>query len=355
MAYSRTVYKVGFDSSNLKELMRESGLSHVQISDVTGIPLSTLNFVLNGRVLPNASFLLTMSDYFGVSLDALCGREPLGEEFGKDFMSLRRGDYEGTFLHRQRVGTKEKFGEAPYPYNLLDDIVGGSGWNTNKTEDGFFSDLVTPDQEAALRYVLSLLKERERDIVRLYYEEGKTLEEVGKVYGLTRERVRQILARAVRLLRHPSRFNLIRYGLDGYERISANKLRLKALQEESAALDEMQVELAKRRVYLESELSATDYIVPQKKITSLSCLPIEEMDLSVRSFNCLRRAGCSTAQDVADLAGKGATEMLRVRNLGRRSMEEIFDKLQALSGLDYRVIALQADAEREEEALRARA
>lgn len=51
---------------------------------------------------------------------------------------------------------------------------------------------------------------------------------------------------------------------------------------------------------------------------------IEEFDLSVRSFNCLKRAGINT---VADLVNKTEAEMIKVRNLGRKSLEEVIVKL----------------------------
>ncbi|MDR0983703.1 MAG: DNA-directed RNA polymerase subunit alpha [Ruminococcus sp.] len=56
-------------------------------------------------------------------------------------------------------------------------------------------------------------------------------------------------------------------------------------------------------------------------------LTIEELDLSVRSFNCLKRAGINV---VADLVVKGEDEMMRVRNLGRKSFEEVVEKLNSL-------------------------
>ena len=58
-------------------------------------------------------------------------------------------------------------------------------------------------------------------------------------------------------------------------------------------------------------------------------LTIEELDLSVRSFNCLKRANINT---VADLISKTEDEMMKVRNLGRKSLEEVINKL-AMMGL----------------------
>ena len=56
-------------------------------------------------------------------------------------------------------------------------------------------------------------------------------------------------------------------------------------------------------------------------------MTIEELDLSVRSFNCLKRAGINT---VEDLVSKSEDEMMKVRNLGRKSLEEVMAKLDSL-------------------------
>ena len=58
-------------------------------------------------------------------------------------------------------------------------------------------------------------------------------------------------------------------------------------------------------------------------------MTIEELDLSVRSFNCLKRANINT---VEDLISKTQEEMIKVRNLGRKSLEEVEHKL-AMMGL----------------------
>ena len=65
-------------------------------------------------------------------------------------------------------------------------------------------------------------------------------------------------------------------------------------------------------------------------------MTIEELDLSVRSFNCLKRAGINT---VEDLTNKTEEDMMKVRNLGRKSLDEVVLKLKSL-GYD-----LQADEE----------
>lgn len=61
-------------------------------------------------------------------------------------------------------------------------------------------------------------------------------------------------------------------------------------------------------------------------------MTIEELDLSVRSYNCLKRAGINTVQE---LANKTEEDMMKVRNLGRKSLEEVKHKLEEL-GLGLR-------------------
>lgn len=55
-------------------------------------------------------------------------------------------------------------------------------------------------------------------------------------------------------------------------------------------------------------------------------MAIEDMDLSVRSYNCLKRANIHT---VEDLTRKTEEEMLKVRNLGRKSLDEVILKLES--------------------------
>lgn len=57
-------------------------------------------------------------------------------------------------------------------------------------------------------------------------------------------------------------------------------------------------------------------------------MTVEELDLSVRSFNCLKRAGINT---VGELTNKTEEDMMKVRNLGKKSLEEVVSKLQEMN------------------------
>ena len=61
-------------------------------------------------------------------------------------------------------------------------------------------------------------------------------------------------------------------------------------------------------------------------------MTIEELDLSVRSYNCLKRAGINT---VEELTYKSEDDMMKVRNLGKKSLDEVAKKLEEL-GLSLR-------------------
>ena len=82
-------------------------------------------------------------------------------------------------------------------------------------------------------------------------------------------------------------------------------------------------------VELSDEVGSTE-IMEKKEDTGKDKvleMTIEELDLSVRAFNCLKRAGVNS---VGDLINKSPEEMMKVRNLGKKSLEEVIGKLEAL-------------------------
>ena len=76
-------------------------------------------------------------------------------------------------------------------------------------------------------------------------------------------------------------------------------------------------------VWTDGTTSAQEALSKEKALE----MTIEELDLSVRSFNCLKRAGINT---VGDLVNKSEDDMMKVRNLGRKSLEEVMAKLDSL-------------------------
>lgn len=84
------------------------------------------------------------------------------------------------------------------------------------------------------------------------------------------------------------------------------------------------------------EEKETKHVVVEKdlsgKTEKILEMNIEDLDISVRSYNCLKRASVNT---VGDLADKTEEEMMKVRNLGRKSLEEVIQKLESL-GLSLR-------------------
>ncbi len=87
-------------------------------------------------------------------------------------------------------------------------------------------------------------------------------------------------------------------------------------------------------VELSDEAKNTEIMVEREEKIKEKVLEmtIEELDMSVRSFNCLKRAGIDT---VEDLTNRTEEDMIKVRNLGKKSLEEVIQKLQSL-GLSLR-------------------
>ncbi len=98
----------------------------------------------------------------------------------------------------------------------------------------------------------------------------------------------------------------------------AASLAAKILNEHLNLFVDLSVEMGKAEIMVEKDDDGKEKVLE---------MTIEELDLSVRSFNCLKRAGINT---VEDLIGKSEEDMMKVRNLGRKSLDEVIGKLSAL-------------------------
>ena len=170
-------------------------------------------------------------------------------------------------------------------------------------------------QLAGLNKAMECFSERERYAVKLYFQDELTLDECGEILGVTRERVRQVIARALRKLRHPTRQNLIVYGED-----------IRNLNSYLKHLYEVKNEIAELEAYIEEHKDTYTELVKDDASFRKNDLSIDELDLSVRSFNALKRKGIKWASEAAALANSG--EIVKVRNLGRKSYLEIIERLK---------------------------
>ena len=190
-----------------------------------------------------------------------------------------------------------------YPKNLLSQVF----------VNGLPTDL-PDDITLVLEYIIQkTLTEREGRVLDMRYKRYMTMAAIGEEYGLRAERIRQIEAKAVRKLRHPSRSKYILMGMEGY----INHLR-------DTAVDERLREYKKEIVTLEkkiAELTDTEY---EEEKNELENAPLAELDLSVRTFNILYRAGYSTVKELLDA---DAEKIVSLPNLGLKSFSEIIDVL----------------------------
>lgn len=309
----------------LEGLKKQAGLSTEKLAEASGVSISSLNSYLSGRSQPSIESVMRLADFFAVPMDYLLGRcseetaNLLRDHYSEVFMALRKAPYE-AYLTGRNDTMRWKIGdtvEAPWPYNLLD-AINGERWDTPLNDD----------QMDGLDHAISFLNERARSHIYSYYRDGKTLEQVARMHGITRERTRQIITKAVHSMRHPVRMRFVKWGLHGAEMCDEYNDRLQRINAEMKRLDDMELELKYRREALISRPSEMEAVLPHNGGAS-----IIDMDLTVRSYNCLERAGARTIADVANIARTG--QLANVRNLGRKSMREILDKLKLFTDEDF--------------------
>ena len=84
-----------------------------------------------------------------------------------------------------------------------------------------------------------------------------------------------------------------------------------------------------------NSISDVSGLMAEKKVDTITKTletPIEEIEFSVRAYNCLKRAGINTVQD---LISKKEIEVTKIRNLGKKSLKEVIDKVKEM-GLKFR-------------------
>lgn len=186
-----------------------------------------------------------------------------------------------------------------YPMNLVQVVFANDDSKKYICVDGVYE-------------AIASLTPREQAVLESRFKDRLTLEKTGKAQNLTRERIRQVEAKALRKLRHPSRANIM---------ISVPLPEVRKIESEYQALQK-EYEWLKQVIGRIAENISPEIVERAKMELDV---PLSEADLSVRSYNCLSRIGKKTLRDVAEMSDD---ELKAVKQLGKKSYNEIVEKLK---------------------------
>ena len=233
----------------------------------------------------------------------------MGKEYNKSFKTLEEAR---TYLLELKTYSTRRTND--YPYNLIEELrLNSPELDINYIEEHF---------EENLDFALSTLTEREALFIDGYYRKNYTYSAMALQHNLSDARIQQIVGKAIRKLRHPARSCYLIYGKEYLEVQSNVKQEIKELENKLITLKSLNAVLSEE---IQKQLEEHEITIPCEEMT------ISDLVLTIRSYNCLKRAGIKT---VADLISKTEEDMMKVRNLGRKSLKEIKEKLEAL-GLGF--------------------
>lgn len=316
----------------LKELAERSNASYPQISKGADIGESTLNFIINKHYDPSINMVVNLADFFGISIDYFFDRvddktaEQMLENQHVKFEERRRIAYE-MYINcgRRKTIFHDELKEAPWPYNLIEAI------KMEECEEVYSQEIINSIEERLLSSNV-IAKERTKRMLLLYFKDGKTLDQIGNIYSTTRETVRQILKKGLRLLRKPAFANYI---VRDDEKI---KLEIENLTREKESLEHSISELRRIKETYVQAINEVSGQLDEKKCIAYTITPtskLDELNLSVRAYNCLWRKGCKTLADVIKLAeGDGGLRM--VRNIGINTEKEILTLIKNETGIEIK-------------------
>lgn len=201
-----------------------------------------------------------------------------------------------------------------FPFNLLLDIF------YEEDKCGNFP----ADLEGTVWYVISRFDTRVRDVIIGRYKDGKSYDQLGSEFGVTRERIRQIETRALRQMRNPRCRKLLSLGIAEY----IAQIRIDA--EESSANKQISAATEVIKIVADrlSKITGDDEIsvmMEKKELKRRRTITTDNMGLSVRTFNVLARAGLYTVGDILNYG-----DLRNVQNIGQKSLDEITQKIRDL-------------------------
>ena len=313
-------------NNRLKELRETLGYTIIQIAQATNMTRSRYSKLEKNKI-PNASMVsyIKLADFYGVGLDYLLGRNTqptinkniVTYDIIKDINKFNKINFnepdtdnieEITEIKKvetkilQDIIKKENLIHTGYPINILNAIF---DQNILKTEIEIVPTIIKDLEIIYNEY----LTEREIYVIKMRFIKQLTLENVGKLLNVGRERIRQIESIAIRKLRRGYITNSLVYKID--DDIENKKQELNKLKDE---IEKYNNKIQTRRIVTKP-------------------IHICELNFSIRTTNSLIRANIDTLEKLVKYTLNN--EILKTRSLGKKSYFEILNKLQDMKIIKY--------------------
>ena len=323
----------------LQSLMDESGLTGQDVANAVDVSLPLVCAWLHGRAVPTRKSFVALADLFGVSLDYIMGR--MSDEEARQVQMDYKGYFTqrldaawNTYLAERRRGKTPKVPAGvvpPWPLNLL---------------EACNVDIADVPREIALEAALKRLPKRSEQMLLAYYKDGRTLEETGVSTGLSTERARQVITKAVQQLRSPELKDILLTGYDPREDYLVKRKQRQdewekrldtveaSLREREEGLMEMQAEIVRmeQTITMNAQKCGMEIRFTKPPLEAEDMTEsVMDLALSDRARNALLRANIATVGDIVRMRASG---LLRVRYMGQLTVSEIRDAVLKKTGFD---------------------
>lgn len=234
-----------------------------------------IKFAESGKFDKVLDLISELADNFQTGLDKILTKEEKNKLLKLDYQ-----ENEKIKIKKDNHNKRHYVSKFDYPGSLF--------YAIDKNNYNEMNDLLLDD-------IFNTLTPREVEVLKYYYKDKFTLEECGKQFNVTKERVRQIREKALRKLRHKSRIQYL------YPKEYIKELR-----------NEVKVLSQDIQNYCNNHPEG-----------------IEKLNLSARLYNCLLSINIKSVEQVKLLLStkRGIDRLIKTRNLGTKSLNELRTKL----------------------------
>ncbi|SDB59348.1 Sigma-70, region 4 [Ruminococcaceae bacterium FB2012] len=394
--------KVSWNPYVLNSLISKTKISKSLLAEILGISSGTLLHILKGTS-PSLKLVVRIAEFFAVPIDIFFGKcaeeqvDAILENYVEYYSEIRKGAKEAfeSILRSNKAVPDIKSSDfrLPYPYNILYEI------NNHET----IRWIAEEKHIKALENAIDSLSDQEKKYIDLYYKQDIPLLIISAQNDISKQQIISIIDKAIRKLRQPTVKKMIFNGMicfgndyDYYSiletRINGvlekeqmlcriqyltdkekkmkeiNKLLLHIIKDNGLCIEMNDLDSVESKTVIFDQTDRINLIRSQevcskltaeinelKKLNSIILndnidmeKSIDEMELSIRTYNCLKQSGINTLRDLADTT---QNERILLKGMTKRNLKEIDDKMIAMgfitdnTGVYLRYKTLKKDEE----------